>query len=222
MQGTARREPRLQMGHLLIWIVGCAVGFAERRSISPTGLPGYREQVIVFSSNVILGMAIGTILTGCGLLAYRRWRGDTSYPSRAGHWLLLRHLAVQAASVAFVHLRLSISVISSSALMIDLAFLWGLHRRLPRHWIVVFLLSSIAAAIQAFGFSAFAPTLRTVAAIRSIGIGSALLDALAILWAIGRDRRSGVPTDGLHRLGIGTSVALDAIRVLFSVVLLAW
>jgi hypothetical protein len=103
MQATARREPRLQMGHLLIWVVGCAVGFAAYRSIAPPRfLLGPRGLAFVAGYSLAMGMAFGTILTGCGLLAYRRWRGDTSCPSRAGHWLLLFGLAAAAADVAAV------------------------------------------------------------------------------------------------------------------------
>jgi hypothetical protein len=41
--------------------------------------------------------------------------------------------------------------------------------------------------------------------------GSVLVGALAIVWAIVRDRRSGVSADGLHRLGFGTWLAIAAI-----------
>jgi hypothetical protein len=40
---------------------------------------------------------------------------------------------------------------------------------------------------------------------------AALFDAGVICWAIRRDRRSGVPTDGLHRLGIAGGLAADAV-----------
>ena len=67
--------------------------------------------------NLAMGTAFGTILIGCGLLAYRRWRGDTSYPSRAGHWLLLLGLAAAVPDVAAV---LAIST-------------WPLETPPPRH-----------------------------------------------------------------------------------------
>jgi hypothetical protein len=51
---------------------------------------------------------------------------------------------------------------------------------------------------------------------------SALADALATLWAIGRDRKTGAPTDGLHRLGVGTALLLDASSVIFSLIVLLW
>ena len=96
------------MGHLLIWVVGCAVGFAAYRSITPPlGIMTPRGRAIVTGYGIAMGTAFGTILTGCGLLAYRRWRGDTSCPSRAGHWLLILGLAVAVADVAAVvaHIR---------------------------------------------------------------------------------------------------------------------
>jgi hypothetical protein len=45
---------------------------------------------------------VGTILTGCGLLAYRWRAGDPRYPSLAGHWLLLFGLAAASADIAAV------------------------------------------------------------------------------------------------------------------------
>ena len=220
MQAGSRGEPRLRMGHLLLWVIGCAIGFAERRSLTPTDLLTDRVRVMVFSSNVAWGMALGTIFTGCALLAYRRWRGDTDYPSRAGHWLLLRGLAVDATWSASTYSRLSLSVRGSIVLMVDLAFFWGLRRRLPRHWVAVFLVSSILAGIRAVGFMAFDHSYHPAVAmtLRHIGAGSVLLDALVILRAIGRDRRSGVPTDGLHRLGIVTVLALDVLSAIFYLV----
>jgi hypothetical protein len=223
MQAGSRGEPRLRMGHLLLWVVGCAIGFAARRSLTPTNLATDRDRVMIFSSNIAWGMALGTNFTGCVLLAYRRWRGDTDYPSRAGHWLLLRGLTVDATWSASAHSRLSPSVSGSIVLMVDLAFLWGL-RRLPRHWIAVFLVSSILAGIRAVGFMAFEFYHATsiLMNLSLIGAGSVLLDALVILRAIGRDRRSGVPTDGLHRLGIVTVLALDALSVIFYLAWLVW
>ena len=102
MQATTRHEPRLRMGHLLIWVVGCALGFAAYRSITPARIARPRDLAIVTGYSLAMGAALGAILTGCGLMAYRRWRGDSSYPSRAGHWLLLFGLAAAAADVAAV------------------------------------------------------------------------------------------------------------------------
>jgi hypothetical protein len=212
------------MGHLLIWIVGCAIGFAERRAAAPTGLPTYRDRVLVTASVVAWGVGYGTILTGCALLAYRRWRGDTDYPSRAGHWLLLRGLATVATWVASKLSHLPPSVAFSSMLMIDLAFFWGLRRRLPRHWVAVFLVSFILAAIREGQYIAiefyYLPAI--VMSLRHIGAASVLADALVILWAIGRDRRSGAPADGLHRLGVVTVLALDALGAIFYLLSIVW
>jgi hypothetical protein len=210
------------MGHLLLWVVGCAVGFAERRPLTPIDLATGRDRVLVYSSNVAWGIGLGTILTGCILLGYRRWRGDTTYPSRAGHWLLLRSLAVDATWTAFAHSLLPLSISGLSVLMVELAFLRGLRRRLPRHWVAVFLVSSIFAAIQEVGFLALTLFYHPAAAMSlgPIRAASDLLEALVILRAVGRDRRSGIPTDGLHRLGIVTTLALDAISMIFYFVML--
>jgi hypothetical protein len=217
MQQTAgvRRGPKLQVGHLLIWVVGCAIVLAERRSIMPLDLPTSRARVLVFGASVAMSMALGTMLAGCGLLAYRRWRGDPSYPSRAGHWILLRGLVVYTTGAALWHSRLFASALYWNTLLIDLAFFWCLRRRLPRHWVAAFLASFIAIAIQAFGFATLVPTGHPLIIMSLIGAGAALLEVLATLWAISRDRRSSVPTDGLHRLGIGTLLAIDCIQILY-------
>ncbi len=103
MQAEERRGPRVRMGHLLIWVVGCAVGFAAYRSITPPMYLGKPAALaIVTGYNLAMGTAFGTILAGCATLAYRRWQGDLAYPSRAGHWLLIFGLAATMADVAAV------------------------------------------------------------------------------------------------------------------------
>lgn len=222
MKAEPRRGPRLRMGHLLLWVVGCALGFAERRAAAPAGLSLSTDPVrmMIFASNLAWGIALGTILTGCVLIAYRRSRGDPDYPSRAGHWLLLRGLAVDAIWVAFNLSYLSLSVSGSCILLVDLIFLWYLRRRLPLHWVAVFLVSTIFAGIRTGVFIAFEsydlPAI--LVSLRYIGAGSALTDALVMLRAIGRDRRDGIPTDGLHRLGIATVLVLDALTALFCLI----
>lgn len=47
--------------------------------------------------NLLMGVALGTLLTGAGAVAYRRGRGDRSYPSLPGHWLLLFGIAAALA-----------------------------------------------------------------------------------------------------------------------------
>jgi hypothetical protein len=103
--------------------------------------------------------------------------------------------------------------------MIDLGFFWGLRRSLPRHWVVAFLVSTLLAAVRAVGFGTFAYLRELWAA---IGVGSGLLDASTILWAIRQDRRSGAPTDGLHHLGVGVTLAFDAIYIIFHLIQLVW
>jgi hypothetical protein len=195
-------------------------------------------------------MAFGTILAGCGLLAYRRWQGDTCYPSRAGHWLLLLGLAAAtadgAAIVAYDYRAVQDPSFRITAYlaqfeiggrgtwpamyhqavgwgvgaMAALGFLWALRRRLQRPWLAVFLVSSLASAILAVGhiislslaLHAVNPRSLTRVLVH-VYAGSILLGALAILWAIVRDGRSGIPTDGLHRLGLGAWLAIAAIQM---------
>lgn len=219
MSDASRREPRLRMGHLLLWIVGCAIGLAERRPTMLEHVSSTRDRAIIIGYSVVSGLAIGTILTGCGLMAYRRRRGDASYPSRAGHWLLIRALVVHATILAANHVHLTPFAYLAIVAMVELAFFWGLRRRLPRHWAAVFLVSALLAAVRAIGFGAFDYGLRPWPAVE---IGSSLLNASVTLRAIDRDRRPGAPADGLHRLGVGLALALDVIYLIFGLVWLAW
>jgi hypothetical protein len=250
MQAAARREPRMQMGHLLIWIVGCAVGFAAYRSITPPRIRTPRDLAIVTGYNLAMGTAFGTILTGCGLLAYRRWKGDLSYPSRAGHRLLLFGLAAAAAYVAAVE-AYQYRAMQAPALPVGpylaqfitgppgfapvmyhhavgwgvgalaaLGFLRALRDRLERHWLAVFHVFSLAGATLAIAHITSlvlghypVDTSGLNRLLVHVYAGSILVGALAILWAIVRDRRSGVPTDSLHRLGIGAWLAIAAIQM---------
>ena len=250
MQATARHEFRLKMGHLLVWVVGCAVGFAAYRSIMPARISQIRGRAIVTGYSLAMGTAFGTILTGCGLMAYRRWRGDRSDPSRAGHWLLLFGLAAAAADVAAVaayryrdvqdpsypitpylaqfqpggastwpsgyHQAVGWSV----GAMAGLGFLLALRRRLPPRWHAVFVTFFVVSVILAVGHIPFlihplhrvaGPDLNRL--LVHAYAGSVLLGAIAILSAIDKDRRSGAPGDGLHRLGVGAWLAVAAIQM---------
>lgn len=103
MLATANRATRLTMGHLAIWVIGCAVGFGAYRSIMPRRAAPPRVMVLVSCYGLAMGTAFGTILTGCGLMAYRRQRGgEASGAPRPGHWLLWLGLGAAAANVAAI------------------------------------------------------------------------------------------------------------------------
>src|SRR5689334_8091256 len=103
MATLAKRSPgdrgsRLRVVHLLGWTLGCALGFAAYQGLTPR----LNLQVQSFGEayNAVMGMAFGTILAGAGVLAHRRWRGDTTVPSLPGHWLLLFGIAAAFANGA--------------------------------------------------------------------------------------------------------------------------
>lgn len=219
MRETAGRGPQLRLGHLLIWIVGCASGLAlQRQVMTMTGFANPRDRLLVIGSSILWAATLGTLLVGCGLMAYRRWRGDVLYPSRAGHWLLLRATAEQTVPRAMNPLLRSINAYFWVILAIDLAFLWGLRRRLPRHWVAVFLVSTLLAAAWAVGFWDIAGYGRPLVFV--VRVAGAFLEAFTILWAIRRDRQAGAPVDGLHRLGVGLELALDTFGMIFGLLYL--
>lgn len=97
-----RRDSRLSMGigHLALWVVGCAIGMAAYRSLTPALNDAFRPWGLFY--NATMGAAFGTILTGSTVLLSRRRQGDRSIPSEPGHWLLLLGLAAAAANGAAI------------------------------------------------------------------------------------------------------------------------
>jgi hypothetical protein len=93
--------PRLRIGHLLGWTVASALGFAAYRGITPRLGPS-SPSVFLGVYDSVMGLALGTILTGVGIMAYRRRRGGNSYPSLPGHWLLILGLAAAVANGAAI------------------------------------------------------------------------------------------------------------------------
>jgi hypothetical protein len=89
---SAGLAPRLRIAHLLWWTAASALGFAAYHGI--TSRRFLREGAnffLVYDS--VMGVVLGTILTGVGIMAYRRWRGGMPYPFLPGHWLLMLALA---------------------------------------------------------------------------------------------------------------------------------
>jgi hypothetical protein len=92
---------RLRIAHLLGWTVASALGFAAYQGITPRLGPG-ASLVLLGVYDSVMGLALGTILTGVGIMAYRRWRAGGAYPSQPGHWLLMLGLAAAVANGAAI------------------------------------------------------------------------------------------------------------------------
>ena len=82
-------QTRLGIVHLLGWMAGCAVVLAIYRGTTDWAKidPDYRATLRLWQ--LAFGLLYGTALSGLGLLAWRRLRGQTTFPSMAGHWLLV-------------------------------------------------------------------------------------------------------------------------------------
>lgn len=103
--------PRWGVVHLLAWTVGCALGFAAYRALSPPWPMVGMSLVLSWAYNLGMGVSLGTILTGAGILALRHWWGDRPGRTLPGHWLLLFGVAAAVADgVAFVVYRVLFSM----------------------------------------------------------------------------------------------------------------
>jgi hypothetical protein len=98
----SHRKNRPGIVHMMAWTLGCGLGFAAYRGLSPPWTMPAATRPLSWAYNLVMGAALGTILTGAGVLAYRRSRGDRSYPVLPGHWLLLFGLAAPLANAAAV------------------------------------------------------------------------------------------------------------------------
>lgn len=89
-EGAFPRRDRLGLRHCLVWVLGCALGFAAYRGMMPPRfMPMMKIRVLSGAYNLSMGCAFGTMLMGTGVLAHRRLRGDASCPGLPGHWLLV-------------------------------------------------------------------------------------------------------------------------------------
>ncbi len=186
MQATAPRVPRLQVGALADLdrrvcrrLRGVPVDHARLALTKP------KPVAIVTGYNLAMGTAFGTILIGCGLLACRRWRGDTSFPSLAGtgccysvwrprpptsrrSWPISIETCMTPAYPLTPYLAQFLvggpgtwpagyhqAVGWSVGAMAGLGFLVALRRLLPRHWLAVFLTFFVVSTILAVGHIPF-------------------------------------------------------------------
>src|SRR5262245_47816764 len=81
---------RLTIAHLMLWTLGCAVALGFYREITlaqqrPDGRFQIVMQVFGLLYCIPAGARIGTVF----LFAWMTWRGDRSFPTQPGHWLLL-------------------------------------------------------------------------------------------------------------------------------------
>jgi hypothetical protein len=100
-----------------------------------------------------------------------------------------------------------------------LGFLWALRDRLERRWLAVFSLAggvTLAIAHIACRILDHNPVDREGLdrLLVHVYAGCILAGAVAILRAFVRDRQSGVPTDALHRLGLGAWLAIAEIQII--------
>ncbi len=76
----------MRISHAIFMTIGCALGFTAYRGLAPQLNDAFRTFGQVYC--VIMGVVIGTVLTGCTTLALRRRTGDTAAMTQPGHWLL--------------------------------------------------------------------------------------------------------------------------------------
>lgn len=84
-----RVQPRLGIGHLLLWTLGSAIALAVNRVLWDTAdMPDwYRSFWDVVQA--LYGMLAGAALASLMLFAHRRCTRGPAFPTQPGHWLLL-------------------------------------------------------------------------------------------------------------------------------------
>ena len=156
-------RPRLRIAHLLCWIAGSALGFEAYHRLVPITL-NPRTVVAVGVYNSLMGMCLGTILTGVGIMVYRRWRHKASYPFLPGHWLLIFGLAAALSD------GLAIGVYRNMWRRYYPPEKWppGTVFHLPRVYLIQFRVSLVGDVIGVYH--------------QAVGWGLGAVAALALLW----------------------------------------
>src|SRR5262245_22197408 len=81
---------RLTIAHLMLWTLGCAIALGFYREITMAQQPPGNRSAMAFQVFGLLycipaGARIGSVL----LFGWMICRGDKSFPTQPGHWLLL-------------------------------------------------------------------------------------------------------------------------------------
>jgi hypothetical protein len=98
---VAAAEPfGMRIVHAIAVVVGCALGLAIYRGLTPPLNAEFRAFGRFY--DVVMGCAFGLILAGSVILAHRRWRGDAVGIAQPGHWLLAFGLVAAMASGAAI------------------------------------------------------------------------------------------------------------------------
>jgi hypothetical protein len=112
--------------------------------------------------------------------------------------------------------------------IVAVGFLWAARSRLERHWLGVFVVFAFASGflavmhISSLVLAQFRIDPRRLnSRLVDVYAGAIVCGALAILWALFRDRRLRAADDGFHRLGAAAWLAIAAIQLVMYLLYLA-
>src|SRR5437762_4596 len=93
MSGPFAEPPprrRLSIAHLMLWTLGCALALGFYRSIElEQQRPDDRFSLILQYFGLPYCIPAGARVGAVFLFGWMTWRGDKSFPTQPGHWLLL-------------------------------------------------------------------------------------------------------------------------------------
>ncbi len=80
---------RLTIAHLMLWTLGCAIALGLQRANSLTNQADNRLSIFLQYYFLLYSIHAGARIGAVLLFGWVTWRGDRSFPSQPGHWLLL-------------------------------------------------------------------------------------------------------------------------------------
>src|SRR5436190_17187642 len=80
---------RLSIAHLMLWTLGSAISLGLYRAITLAQRPDDRLTVVSQVFALIYCLPAGARIGGVLLFAWKTLKGDRSFPTQPGHWLLV-------------------------------------------------------------------------------------------------------------------------------------
>jgi hypothetical protein len=236
---SSQRPQKLAIVHFLGWMLGISVVLAALRALTNEGDMPADWVLPIRLSELGLGLAYGTAISGLGLFVWRWWTGAGPAPSQPGHWLLvLGGVALVIDLGTALSMRAALAVIGGGVKTTDFlpflmhqiigwelgllvtVFVLGRLRGASAEWMAVTVVVVIALAantathvVSLVGFLQGAPGTwiwRVPGMSRVLGTAAILI---ALSCAELRDRQLRLPRDWLHGGGLVAALGLGLVHI---------